>query len=81
MKPNILTKREMQVLEGILNEKPSGDIAKELWISKRTVESHRRNIMLKTKSRTLVGLTKFAIQNNFVSGFKYSTTEEPVQQF
>jgi len=79
MKPSLLTKRELQVLEGILNEKPSGEIAKELWISKRTVESHRRNIMLKTKSKTLVGLTKFAIQHDYVSGFNYQQVQESFQ--
>ncbi len=72
MKSNILTKRELQVLEGILLEQTSSEIAKELWISKRTVESHRRNIMIKTKSKTLVGLMKFSIQNGLIEDYLFT---------
>ena len=60
-----LSARELDVLTLMLNEKSSKEIADELFISKRTVDSHRINIMEKTGSKTLLGLYKFAISHGF----------------
>jgi len=58
-----LTDRELEVLKLITEEKSSKEIADQLSISTRTVDSHRKNILAKTKARTLVGLVKFAFEH------------------
>lgn len=61
-----LSVREFEVLklfgEGLTNQ----EIADQLFISIRTVESHKTNIMRKLNVRTTVDLVKFAIRNNIV---------------
>lgn len=61
-----LTNREISILELICQQKNSAEIAKELFISQRTVEGHRNNLMLKTESRNIAGLVVYAIQNKIV---------------
>ncbi|MGB4972094.1 MAG: response regulator transcription factor [Cyclobacteriaceae bacterium] len=61
-----LTERELEVLLLITDELSSEEIAEKLFISKRTVDSHRKNILSKTKVKTLVGLMKFAFQYGLV---------------
>lgn len=55
-----LTERELQIVRLLAKEYTNDKIAKELTISYRTVESHRKNIMQKTKSHNLAGLLKYA---------------------
>lgn len=62
----LLTTREIEIVKLIMEEYSSGEIAEKLFISKRTVDTHRKNIIQKTSTRTLVGLLKFAIENNLV---------------
>ena len=57
-----LTKREREILVQILNEKSNQEIAEVLQISKRTVETHRKNIQLKLKAKNSVGIVKIALQ-------------------
>lgn len=59
-----LTKREIEIIKLICQEYSTPEIAEELFISPLTVETHRKNILKKTKVRTIVGLIKFAIDNN-----------------
>ncbi len=61
-----LTQREKEVLELIVQEFTSKEIAEKLNISKQTVDTHRINIMQKTDCKSLVGLIKYAIQAGFV---------------
>ncbi len=61
-----LSKREHEVLTLLGRELSNEEIAERLFISERTVESHRRNIFIKTKSKSVVGLIKFAIKNNLI---------------
>lgn len=63
----ILTDREKEVLTLIFEEFSNKEIGEKLHISERTVETHRKNIYQKTKTNTLVGLLKFAIENNLIS--------------
>lgn len=62
----VLTDREVQILHLICEEASTNDIASKLFISPRTVETHRKNIMRKTGSKTIVGLIKFAIANQLI---------------
>jgi len=58
-----LTQQERVVLTGIVNGKSNRDIAENLSISVRTVETHRYNIMKKTDTGSVVELIKLAIKN------------------
>lgn len=64
----ILTDREKEVLKLIFDEFSNKEIGEKLHISERTVETHRKNIYQKTKTNSLVGLLKFAMENNLVGG-------------
>jgi len=61
-----LSLRELEVLklfgEGLTNQ----EIADQLFISIRTVETHKTNVMKKINLRTTVDLVKFAIRNNII---------------
>lgn len=63
---NPLSQREKEVLELIVQELTSKEIADKLHISKQTVDTHRLNIMQKTDCKSLVGLIKYAIQSGHV---------------
>lgn len=61
-----LTQRELEILKLICEELSTAEIAEKLFISPRTVETHRKHILQKTQVKTIVGLIKFAINNNLV---------------
>jgi len=62
-----LGKREIEVLSLWGEGRTNVEIADTLFISVRTVESHKNHIMQKLGIRTSVDLLKFAIRNNIVS--------------
>ncbi|MBF4473211.1 response regulator transcription factor [Flavobacterium sp. HJJ] len=64
---NFITSRELEVLQLICKQKSTVEIGEKLFISPRTVEGHRNNLLLKTESKNIAGLVVFAIQHNLVS--------------
>lgn len=60
------TRREKEVLSLIANGKTTKEIAKELFISEKTVESHRSNLFSKFDVKNVVSLLKMAIEYNYV---------------
>jgi len=58
-----LTNREKDVLEYIVKEFTNQEIAEKLFISVRTVDAHRRNLLEKTGARNTAGLVMYAIEN------------------
>ncbi len=64
-----LSAREIEVLKLICEEYSSIEIAEKLFISKSTVDVHRKNILQKTDVKNLVGLIKFSIQHEIVGKF------------
>jgi len=62
----LLTDREREILKLIAKEYTNRQMAEELFISERTVETHRKNIFRKTGTNNLVGLIKFAYANNLI---------------
>jgi DNA-binding NarL/FixJ family response regulator len=56
-----LTGREREVLLGVVRGKTNKEIAAELGISHRTVETHRESLMRKLQIRTVAELTRFAL--------------------
>ena len=63
---NFLTAREFEVLKLICSQKSTAEIAEKLFISPRTVEGHRNNLLLKTESRNIAGLVVYAVQNEIM---------------
>lgn len=61
-----LTPRETEILRLIAKEHSTKRIAEILLISEKTVETHRKNILKKTKATGLVGLIKYAYTHNLV---------------
>lgn len=64
---NPLTDRELEILQLLLDENSNEQMAEKLFISKRTVETHRMHIMEKTGCRNLIALYKFAIRNGLIA--------------
>jgi two-component system nitrate/nitrite response regulator NarL len=63
-----LTQREREVLEGIARGWTNKEIATQLGISHRTVETHRESLMRKLRIRTVAGLTRFALELGLING-------------
>ena len=61
-----LTEREMEVLQLIIKEYNNREIAEKLYISRQTVETHRKNIFSKANTSSAVGLLKYAIKEGIV---------------
>lgn len=61
-----LTEREEEVLYQICKGLSNQEIADTLHISKRTVDKHRENILLKTNSKNTAGVVMYAIKNGIV---------------
>ncbi len=61
-----LTLREVEIVRLIEKEMNNRQIAESLFLSERTVETHRKNIFRKTKTSSLIGLIKYAYENNLI---------------
>ncbi len=61
-----LTDREIEVLKLIAHENSNPEIAEKLFISIRTVDTHRRNLLEKLGAKNTAGLVKYAIRNGLV---------------
>ncbi|MBX3042806.1 MAG: response regulator transcription factor [Candidatus Kapabacteria bacterium] len=65
VEPHIkITKREQEILNLIATGKSSVEIAETLYLSVRTVESHRYNVMQKLGIKNTAGLIRFAVLNS-----------------
>jgi DNA-binding NarL/FixJ family response regulator len=62
--PIELTSRESEILQLLCQEFTNAEIGEKLYISVRTVEGHRNNLLAKTGCRNTAGLVIFAIKNN-----------------
>ena len=61
-----LSKRELEILKLFAEGFPNPQIAEKLFISTRTVESHKNHIMQKLGLKSTVDLVKFAIRNQII---------------
>ncbi|WP_375241451.1 response regulator transcription factor, partial [Polaribacter sp.] len=55
-----------EVLELICEQFTTAEIAEKLFISPRTVEGHRNNLLLKTQSKNVAGLVIYGIQKKLI---------------
>lgn len=58
-----LTKREVEILKLIADEHTNQEIAEKLFISPRTVDSHRRTLIQKLNVKNTAGLVRYAINH------------------
>jgi two-component system nitrate/nitrite response regulator NarL len=62
----LLSQREMEIIRLITRDYSTKQIAEILFISEKTVETHRKNILRKTGCNTVVGLVNFAYENRLI---------------
>ncbi len=61
-----LTPREVEIVKLISSELSNAQIGEKLFISERTVETHRKNIFRKTNTKSVAGLIKLAIEQKWI---------------
>lgn len=61
-----LTDREIEIIRLIEKEYSNKQIAETLFISERTVETHRKNIFRKTETNSVIGLVKYAYEHRLI---------------
>ncbi len=61
-----LTEREIEIVRLIEGEFSNKQIAETLFISERTVETHRKNIFRKTATNSVIGLVKYAYEHRLI---------------
>jgi DNA-binding NarL/FixJ family response regulator len=61
-----LTGRELEILKLIALEYSNAQIGNTLFISERTVETHRKNMLRKTNHKNMVGLLKYVLDNHLI---------------
>jgi DNA-binding NarL/FixJ family response regulator len=61
-----LTIREIEIIQCIASDLTNKQIADQLFISERTVETHRKNIFRKTNIHSAVGLVEFARKRKLI---------------
>lgn len=66
IKAEDLTQREKEVLCMIAEEKTNAEIGDKLFISKRTVDSHRKHLLEKTGAKNTAGLVRFAMDHDIL---------------
>ena len=66
-KPGSLSKREKEVLQLISEGLTTGEIAEKLFTSKRTIETHRQNMLEKTQSKNTAALIKLAMSEGLIT--------------
>ncbi|HEU4634014.1 MAG TPA: response regulator transcription factor [Flavisolibacter sp.] len=71
-----LTRRETEITKLICRQLSSKEIAAQLCLSERTVEEHRKHILLKTGARNIAGVVFYAIKNKLVK-----LNDELLQQY
>lgn len=61
------TKREVEIIKMVCREMSTKQIANSLFISSRTVDNHKKNIINKTQTKNFVGVILFALKINAIS--------------
>ncbi len=66
MKSETISKRETEVLNLIAFEFTSAEIAKRLFLSTHTVETHRKNLLIKLDARNVAGLVRRGFEKGII---------------
>ena len=62
-----LSKREVEIIKLICDQLTNEEISKMLFLSKRTIDNHRQNILNKLGMSNTAGLVRFAVENGLVT--------------
>lgn len=62
-----LSPRELEILQLLSDGLTTKEISEQLFISKRTVEGHRQNLLTKTETKNYAELIKFSLKNRLVN--------------
>ena len=62
-----LSKREVEIIKLICDQLTNEEISKMLFLSKRTIDNHRQNILNKLGMNNTAGLVRFAVENGLVT--------------
>jgi len=60
------TPRELDIIKLIANDMPTRNIADKLFVSARTVDAHRYNMVTKFRTNSIVGVVAWAFRNGIV---------------
>ena len=63
---SLFTRREIEILQLTCKGLSSTEMSEKLFVSRRTVETHRANLIAKTESRNTADLVMFAVRNNLI---------------
>ena len=64
---NDLSGREVEVLKLLCNQLTAKEIAEKLFLSQKTIETHKSNLLQKTGAKNIAGLIIFAAKNNLIN--------------
>lgn len=64
--PDNLTKREIEIVKVLAEGLTNKEIAEKLFISQRTVDTHKANVLMKTGSKHVGALIMYALKNNII---------------
>lgn len=62
-----LSRREIEIIQLICDQLTNEEISKKLFLSKRTIDNHRQNILNKLGMNNTAGLVRFAVENGLVN--------------
>lgn len=69
-----ITAREKEIINFIAYEFTSEEIAKELFLSKHTIETHRKNLLSKMDVKNVAGLIRKSFEQGYINQ-SFSTQE------
>lgn len=76
--PVVLSKREIEVIVLIAEGFTNGAIAKKLFLSNHTINTHRKNILAKLGVKNTAGIVMYAVKTNLISPNKFLFSGESV---
>jgi DNA-binding NarL/FixJ family response regulator len=74
--PTVLSGREIEIITLIAEGLTNGEISEKLFLSKHTVNTHRKNIMSKLGVKNTAGIVMYAVRENFTSPNKFLFAQE-----
>lgn len=66
LESNLLSSREIEILELICEQYTTPEIAEKLFLSPRTIDGHRKSLLTKTQSKNVAGLVIYGIQKKLI---------------
>jgi two-component system, NarL family, invasion response regulator UvrY len=72
-----LSHREYQVMRLLASGKTVSQIARELYLSQKTISTHRARLLEKMRMKTNAELTFYAVQNNLIEPYSPGSNRNP----